>query len=253
MIEYGRAGLGDMAVKAGEASLALRPAPAWGLVQATEKEHTRIWRTEPKVGKTSAMLKTLSAAAVLIGAMALFGASSARAVTLLSLFNSPTTTGTPYDLSFTAMAPQTTISIGGYDDPAFEYVFDLRVTREGGANLVGQNWVFTPAPIGSEATEFDGLLKFGDISVGNYDTFSQTFATIPGETYLLSFQFANSLDGSSFPSDPSGLLVAANVELPHTLAVPEPATWMMALLGFVGLGLVGYRRGRKTESRTWAA
>ena len=199
------------------------------------------------------MRKTLSAMAVLIGGMALLGASPARAVTLLSLVNSHTTTDTPYDLFFTAMRPQTTISIGGYDDPAFEYVFDLAVTRGGGANLLGESWVFTPAPLGSEATEFDGLLKFGDISVGNYDTFSQTFATIPGDTYLLSFHFANSLDGSSFPSDPSGLLVTTSGGLASTVAVPEPTTWMMALLGFVGLGLIGYRRGRTTQSRPRAA
>ena len=196
------------------------------------------------------MRKTLSATAVLIGAAALLGPSPARAVTLLSLINSPTTTDTRYGFSFTAIASQTTISIGGYDDPAFEYVFDLSVTRGGGANLLGQSWVFTPAPIGSEATEFDGLLKFGDIAVGNYDTFSQTFATIPGDTYLLSFQFANSMDGSSFPHDPSGLLVTTNGGLASTVAVPEPTTWMMALLGFVGLGLVGYRRGRTIRSRT---
>jgi hypothetical protein len=209
--------------------------------------------TESRVGRASTMRKTLSATAVLIGAAALLGASPARAVTLLSLINSPTTTDTPYDLFFTATASTTTLSIGGYDDPAFEYVFDLSVTHGGGANLLGQSWVFTPARIGSEATEFGGLLKFGDIAVGNYDTFSQTFATIPGDTYLLSFQFANSIDGSSFPHDPSGLLVTTSGELGSTVAVPEPATWMMAVLGFVGLGLVGYRRGRKTQSRTQAA
>jgi PEP-CTERM motif len=199
------------------------------------------------------MRKTLSATAVLIGAAALLGASPARAVTLLSLFNSPTTTDTPYDLFFTATAPRTTISIAGYDDPAFEYVFDLAVTLGRGPNLLGQSWTFTPARIGSEATEFDGVLKFGDIAVGNYDRFSQTFATIPGDTYLLSFQFANSINGSSFPGDPSGLLVTTSGELASTVPVPEPATWMMALLGFVGLGFVGYRRGRKTRSRTRAA
>lgn len=222
-------------------------------MQAIEKEHTRVWRTEPQVGKAATMRKTSSATAALIGALALFGTSPARAVTLLSVFNSPTTTGTPYDLLFTATEPTTTISIGGYDDPAFEYVFDLSVTRGGGANLLGDRWVFTPAPAGSEATEFDGLLKFGDISVGSYDTFSQTFATIMGDTYLLSFRFANSIDGSSFPSDPSGLLVSTSGGLASTAAVPEPTTWMMAVIGFVGLGLFGYRRGRKTQSRSSTA
>ena len=29
--------------------------------------------------------------------------------------------------------------------------------------------------------------------------------------------------------------------------VPEPSTWAMILLGFVGLGFAGYRRARVTE------
>jgi PEP-CTERM motif len=220
-----------------------------GLVRAAEKEHTLAWRTERKVAP--AMRKTVSAIAVLTAGMALLTASSARAVTLMSLINSPVTTGTPYNLFFTATGPQTTISIGGYDNPAFEYVYDLSAKLDGkGPNLLGGSWTFTPAPLGSEATEFDGLLKFGDIAEGNYDTFSQTFASVPGGAYLLSFRFANSIDGSSFPSDPNGLLVTTSGELARTPAVPEPTTWIMAILGFVGLGLVGYRRRRTTQSRS---
>ncbi len=198
------------------------------------------------------MPKTLLAAAVLTAGVVLLGTSSARAVTLLSLVNPPAQTDTPYDLSFTATAPTTEISIGGYDDPAFEFVFDVSVTLSGGANLLSESWVFTPARSGSEATEGKGLLTFGDISPGNFDTFSQTFATTPGDTYLLSFLFANSLDGSSFSSDSSGLLVTTDGGFARTLAVPELSTWTMALLGFIGLGLVGYRQARKTESRTEA-
>jgi hypothetical protein len=203
--------------------------------------------------KAPAMRKTLSAMALLIAGMALLGASSAGAVTLLSLSNPPTTTDKPYDLYFTATASNTTISIGGYDDPAFEYVWGISLTLGGGANLLGGSWVFTPARSGSEATDYEGLLTFGDI-LGNYDTFSQTVATTKGDTYLLSFDFANSLDGLSFTSDPGGLQVTTSSGLASTVAaIPELSTWTMALLGFVGLGLVGYRQGRKTESRTRAA
>jgi hypothetical protein len=203
------------------------------------------------------MGKTLSATALLIGAMALLGTSPARATTpvplttLLSLVNSPTTTDTPYDLFFTAAGQTTTISIGGYDDPAYEYVWNIsvRAALGGGANLLGGSWMFTPARSGSEAEDYEGLLTFGD-TLGNNDTFSQTFATTQGDTYLLSFDFANCLEGMSCGPDPNGLLVTTSGNLASTkvLSVPEPSTWAMALLGFVGLGLVGYRR--KTESRT---
>jgi hypothetical protein len=201
------------------------------------------------------MRKTLSATAVLTVGMVLFATSSARAVTLLSLVNSPTTTDKPYELFFTAAGRTTTISIGGYDDPAFEYVWGVSVTPAlgGGGSLLGGSWVFTPARSGSEATQSNGLLTFGDISQGNYDTFSQTFATTPGDAYLLSFDFANCLDALSCGPDPGGLLVTTTGELARTPAVPELTTWTMALLGFVGLGLVGYRQGRTTQSRTRAA
>jgi hypothetical protein len=191
--------------------------------------------------------------AVLVGGMAVLGASPARAVTLLSLVNPRTTTDTFYPLSFSATASSTTISISGYDDPAFEYVWGVSLSLGGGPNLLGESWAFTPARLGSEATESKGLLTFGDIDPGNYDTFSQTFATIPGGTYLLSFHFANSLDGASFSSASSALLVTTSSGLGRGLAVPELSTWTMALLGFVGLGLVGYRQSRKTQSGTRAA
>jgi hypothetical protein len=197
--------------------------------------------------------KRLSATAILIGGMALLGPSSGRAVTLLSLVNPPAQTDTRYDLSFTATAPNTLITFGGYNDPAFEYVFDMSVTVGGRTIPLSWPWVFTPASAGSEATEMNGLLTFGDISPGNYDTFSQTFATTKDETYLLSFHFANSLDGSSSGSRSSGLLVTTSGGLGGAFGVPELTTWTMALLGFVGLGLIGYCRGRTTQSRTRAA
>jgi hypothetical protein len=33
-----------------------------------------------------------------------------------------------------------------------------------------------------------------------------------------------------------------------TIAVPEPSTWAMLLLGFAGLGLMGWRASRKAAA-----
>ena len=38
-----------------------------------------------------------------------------------------------------------------------------------------------------------------------------------------------------------------------TPAVPEPSTWAMMILGFLGLGFIGYRRTRKSGSAFAAA
>jgi PEP-CTERM motif len=34
----------------------------------------------------------------------------------------------------------------------------------------------------------------------------------------------------------------------NVTAVPEPSTWAMMLLGFAGLGYVGYRRAKRNSS-----
>jgi hypothetical protein len=198
------------------------------------------------------MRKRSTVTAILIGGMALLGASSARAVTLLSLINPPAQTQTPYILDFTATAASTTISIGGYQDLAYEYVSDISVTSGGGANMLGGTWTFTKASSGSDAkTQNDGTsvpsLWFGGFKE-NYDSFSQAFMTTPGVTYLLGFNFTNDtlFDPSALMVTTSGSLAVAT----QALAAPEPTTWTMALLGFVGLGLVGYRHGRNAQSPT---
>lgn len=192
-----------------------------------------------------------------IGGVALLGASPVQAdVTLLSLIDPPGQSGTLYHLDFTATGPTTTISIGGYQQLTYEYVYYASVTFGSGANLLGDAWTFTPAASGSDAkTQNDGTgvpaLWFGGTSEGYYDTFSQTFATTPNDTYLLTFDFTNySITGlsalldfsSSFSS--SALLVTTSAS---PAAVPEPSTWVMTLLGCVGFGLAGFRQARKAQ------
>jgi hypothetical protein len=55
--------------------------------------------------------------------------------------------------------------------------------------------------------------------------------------------------GSSFATS-AGTLVIGSVSggATFTATIPEPSTWAMMLLGFAGLGFVGYRRTRKRVS-----
>ncbi len=192
----------------------------------------------------------------------MLGASSAQAATtLLSLIDPPGQTGTPYSLDFTANAATTTISIGGYQTTAYEYVSGMSVTRGGGANLLTTAWTLTPGTppgFGTDARiqPLGGYprLWFGGFSSGDYDTFSQTFATTPDANYVLTFNFTNDsfaglsalLNFGSSVFSSSALLVTTTgrVSVP---SIPEPSTWAMMFLGFVGLGLAGYRRTRKTQ------
>ena len=181
---------------------------------------------------------------------ALLGAASARAdTTLLSLINMPASSGTPYDLDFIATSSTTTLSVAGYQLPSFwQAEFNSVTPSGGGANLLGGTWTLVPASSGSDTSTFsDGTsvpaLNFGAVVAGLYDTYSQTFATTPGAEYVYAFTFLN-----SSANEPSGLLVTTSGSAAGT--VPETTTWAMMLLGFAGLGLVGYRKSRRAASIT---
>lgn len=175
--------------------------------------------------------------------------AAAHATVLLDLINPPGGGPTPYSLAFVATTPQTTVSIGGYQVPTVEDVYDNEVLlNNAGPNLLGQTWSFTPAQYGSDASQYsDGTstneLQFAGVSAGSYDIYSQTINTIVGDTYNVNFNFTNDSEAPS----PSALLVTAGV-------APEPATWGLMLLGF---GLLGaslrtarHRTGALQLSRT---
>jgi hypothetical protein len=176
----------------------------------------------------------------------------ASAETLLSLVNAPGQSYTPYSLSFIATGPTTTISIGGYQKPQSEQVSSIGFFLDGaGANLLGSTWVFTAAASGSDAaTYYDGTsvpaLNFGGLTVGDYDVFSQTIATITDDSYTLDFLYSN---WPASQNQPSGLLVT-EVDPPPT--TPLPSTWTMMIVGIIGFGLMAYRRQRQ-EVRLVAA
>jgi hypothetical protein len=178
--------------------------------------------------------------------LGLFGTASARADTvLLSLTDMPYTE-TLYDLGFVANASMTTLSVAGYEPPGVWLATSNSVTSSGGgANLLGSAWTFVPAPSGSSVfTVDDGTpvpgLAFGGLTIGSYDTFSQTFGTTPGAEYVYEFMFFNDLAGPG-NNAPSGLLVTTTAS-----AAPEPATWAMMLLGFFGIGAMTSYRRRKS-------
>ena len=172
--------------------------------------------------KTRRLRCVMSVLGLLIGAT-----GQVRAGTLLNFVNPAAQTDTPFALAFTASESSTTIFIGGYQVPAFEDVADNGVFLGGaGPNLLVGTWEFAPGVSGSDsATYYDGTsvpaLSFGGVVVGDYDTYSQTIATIPGQSYTLDFLYSNDEDNS-----PSGLLVTASGG-----AVPEPSTLVLAGIG----------------------
>jgi hypothetical protein len=181
----------------------------------------------------------------LLGALAVFAlpAASQAATTLLDLPNS-VDLGTAYDLAFTAGNATTTLAIYGYNVVNYDFAKGNAVyLNDAGPNLLGSTWLFTPALFGSSALQFaDGYgtgangLQFGGVSTGSWDAFSQTFATVVGQTYNYHLEhFAEYGIGSDFQVRVDSSRVADGV--------PEPAAWALTVIGF---GLMGatIRSGR---------
>lgn len=140
------------------------------------------------------MRRSVSLAAfMMVGVVLLLGSSARAGVTpLLSLIDPPDTSAGQYVFDLTAATgTTTTISFLGRDKFGFEYASEISVTHHGDANLLGATWLKTPAASGSNAkTSNDGTtvpaVWFGGT---NYDTFSQTFDTTPGQIYELTFSY----------------------------------------------------------------
>ncbi len=174
--------------------------------------------------------------------LGLFATPSARADTVLLSLTDIGYTETLYNLPFKANASTTSLSVGGYE-PNFVWVAAINsVTPSGGgANLLGDTWTLVAASSGSYAVTLPDVisvpaLAFGGTTIGSYDTFSQTFATVPGTEYVYQFMLYNDLGPPKF-ADPSGVLVTTTGS-----PAPEPSTWAMMILGFLGVGFIAYRR-----------
>jgi len=179
----------------------------------------------------------------------------ARATTLLNLINPSTQLDTPYALSFTASSSSTTISIAGYQVPGDETTSQNGLFLDGtGPNLLGSTWSLVRGPLATSLAEsfadppdsVMGLL-FGSQTIGGYDTFSQTIATIAGDSYTLDFNYSNNQDGLG--ATPSGLLVTTSAQFANgPFTTPLPAALPLFAGGLGALGVFGWRRKRKAAA-----
>jgi PEP-CTERM motif len=91
-------------------------------------------------------------------------------------------------------------------------------------------------------------------SYGNYfetgpfflDGTGVTFKTANGSTFDFFNQSTNNLYRVNFTGGPLG--DSAFLTATPVAAVPEPTTWAMMILGFCGLGFIGYRKQRSGSS-----
>lgn len=129
----------------------------------------------------------------------------------------PQFTPTPVDIGFTLSAVERVVS---------------NFTLSGSEALAGSVAIFAGAtPTGSPVAPAVTLAHFGEAA--NFDLLLG-----PG-SYVVNFTPSTTtpVKGDGFSE---GLQVSA---------IPEPTTWAMMLFGFLGLGLLAYRRDRR--SRGW--
>jgi len=94
----------------------------------------------------------------------------------------------------------------------------------------------SPDNLGDVSYFFDGaLLGSPDLSSGNYTQSTFQVTSTGSDTFTIQFANDSSFNGLDNFSVSAG-------------TVPEPPTWVLSLLGFVGLGLLA-RTGRRALSR----
>lgn len=184
--------------------------------------------------------------------------------------------------SFVAGSTNTNLAFAFREDPAFLELADVSMVdlTTPGPNLV-VNGDFSLGPVGSSAptgwaylntfgATFGGVVRAGcgptggncyyDGAVQAYDAINQIIATTVGDTYQVTFSYADSCPGSCGTAggltvyqpvstngdvtDTGGngrdMFVYAGASVP--VRAPEPVSFSLLGAGLIGLGLLGRRR-----------
>ena len=193
------------------------------------------------VGVSVAAAQPAQAASLVICASTTCGSPSGETTFSLNDFEIGfTVNGSPVQMGLSSPASTTVPQAGSFVDGAAKNTFagswiDL------GATIIDNETVFFTDPSGgiSDVLNFNegtssagggvaGFIITGTLSAADLAAVGITPTETAPEGKLFTFNNA---------------FITASVQ---TAAIPEPSTWAMMLLGFVGLGYAGWRRGAKT-------
>jgi PEP-CTERM motif len=129
------------------------------------------------------------------------------------------------------------ITISGYSTPETTFETFVKVCGISGCGGSGANGI-APTSVSRSADGNEIAFDFGNILMaGQHSANLQIFSSAS------LFQ-----DPVALLTDSSGNSFSINVVGPR--AIPEPSTWALMLLGFAGLGFLGYRAPRKSAAIT---
>ena len=121
---------------------------------------------------------------------------------------------------------------------------------------MGNCWVDATAGGYDELRQTIGL---NSVVLNSHDQYEISFfVSDPNAQSNWTWRQYSTIDSSPFPGNATDILVYVGKVGPYTNVetsqpppppVPEPSTWAMMLLGFAGLGLLGYRRGSARASQ----
>jgi hypothetical protein len=196
----------------------------------------------------------------------MFGAAGAQAANIIlnggfedgvytSMIGGNTNTGVPNDWDSTAAfdleagfnrvieadahSGSFALQIGNFDDQPTATLTQT-FSDVPGDTYTASFWAFDGGANGDSAA-------FLTVSVGSAsETFNDTVATYTEGTFTFVGTGSDTISIAA-QTNPSEWVVD-DVSVTGTAAIPEASTWAMMLLGFAGLGFLGYRRNRKAVS-----
>ena len=169
----------------------------------------------------------------------------------------------PYQFDLTGAAPPPDVSIvvsyagDAYSNVPYVTNFSALAGLDASNPFQVDFNTFLPGLIANESEIFFNVIDSTNTTVFSVGDLRDTTTSViipagtlaAGQTYTFDLVFDNRINGTD---DLSGLPVTqfydTHTDGSFTTAVPEPSTWAMLLIGFVGLGYAGYRGSRKKSA-----
>jgi hypothetical protein len=158
-----------------------------------------------------------------------------------------------FDFSFESRAKGTFTTGAAASDPGYQLITGLTFnvledTADGDKdfpNMIGQD--FAPGAAFNPTTgAFTNHLNGGDVhNIGDFKIVNSGGDS--GSVRGASFEMASAVLSASIGGGPFTVFGPLTITRSPAAAVPEASTWAMMLLGFAGLGFVGYQSRRLTH------